>query len=69
MIKLPWVSRKEYDHQLGIQEAYHKQISHLLHELGAVNKELEQCWKFINKNHSNKGHWLKQKRVGGRFAK
>jgi len=40
-----------------------------LQENARLQKELSECWTFINKNHSNKHHSLKQKRVKGRFSK
>lgn len=67
-MKLPWVSRKRFEDMYGYSIGLAHNNDALILENTRLQKELDACWKCIN-SRSNKGHWEKQKRVKGRFAK
>lgn len=68
-----WLREKEWGEDiLDEWEEDSKRYGRLLADRDTIihsqGVELEACWKCINAR-SNKGHWQKQKRVNGKFAK
>ena len=67
-MKWPFVARKKYEKSLREIDKLNWVVEDYQVDFERMEKELEACWKCINAR-SNKGHWEKQKRVKGRFAK
>ena len=72
MIKWPFVTRKKYDTDMLAKECelfvQMGEVFDLTMQNDDLMRELDACWKCINKR-SNKKHWMKQKRVNGKWAK
>lgn len=67
-MKWPFVTRKKFMSTWTELLSEIEDNNKLCLENMRLKSELDACWKCINAR-SNKGHWTKQKRVNGRFAK